>query len=147
MKLNTCSAVISFVTNLEEQTAKFYEKLAQKYPEGKETFLPFFKDNQKNKTMIERVYYGVISDALEACFCFEEGLDPEAYKVEAEISEDASYSEVLKVAVEMEELIRKAYTDAAALSEGLMADVPRAFRIIARKRSDRVAKLEALMEK
>jgi len=37
LKLNTCSAVLSFVTKLERETAKFYENLAQKYPEGRET--------------------------------------------------------------------------------------------------------------
>ena len=147
MKLNTCSAVLSFVTKLEEENAKFYEKLAQKYPEGRETFQSISKDNLKNKTMAERAYYGVITDALEACFSFEEGLDPEAYTVKSEISEGASYTDALRTAIEIEETIQKVYTDAAALSEGLMADVPRAFKIIARKRGDRVSKLKALMEK
>jgi len=148
LKLNTCSAVLSFVTKLEEETAKFYENLAEKYSEGRETFLSFSKDNRKNKTVVERAYYGVISDALEACFSFglnTGGLDSEAYSVRTEISKDASYKDALKTMIKIEETVQKAYTDAAALSEGLMADVPRAFKIMAKKRGERVARLRALV--
>lgn len=146
MLLNTASAVISFIIKLEEETAKFYEMLAKKYPKDKEIFLSFSNDNQKNKTMVERAYYGVITDALEACFSFKEGLDSEAYIVRTDIAQAISYSDALKAAIEIEEIIRKAYTDAAGLSEGLMADVPRTFRIIARKRDDRIVKLKALIK-
>ncbi|MHC1589996.1 MAG: hypothetical protein ACXQTQ_03435 [Candidatus Hecatellaceae archaeon] len=144
--LNTASAVVSFVINVEEETAKFYENLAQKYLEGKDTFLSFSKENRKNKVMVERAYYGVITDALEACFSFKDGLNPEAYPIKTELAEGASYADALKAAVEMEEVIRKLYLDAAALSEGLMADVPRAFKIIARKRDERIAKLKSLQK-
>ncbi len=143
MKLNTCSAVISFITDLEEESAKFYEGLARKYPEKMETFLSLSKDSRKNKTMVERAYYGVITDALEACFSFEEGLDSEAYNVETEISPCVSLPDILKKAIDVEEAIKKVYTDAAVLSEGLMADVPRVFRLVARKRDGRIAELKA----
>ena len=146
MLLNTASAVISFLTRLEEETAKFYADLAQKYPEGKETFTFFSRDNQKNKTMLERAYYGVITDALEACFSFKEGLNPEAYKVGTEITEEASYLDALKIALKTEENIYKAYTDAASLSEALMADVPQTLRKIAKKRDERIVKLKALIK-
>ena len=145
MQLNTASAVITFVTKHEEETIKFYEKLAQKYPEGKEFFLTYSKENQRNKVMVERTYYGVITDMLEACFAFKDGLDPAAYAVKIDLAEGASYSDALKDALEMEKIIQKLYIEAAALSEGLMADVPRAFRIIARKRGDRIAKIKALI--
>ncbi|MHC1564672.1 MAG: hypothetical protein ACXQTF_05040, partial [Candidatus Hecatellaceae archaeon] len=78
LMLNTASAVVSFVINVEEETAKFYENLAQKYLEGKDAFLSFSKENRKNKVLVERAYYGVITDALEACFSFKDGLNPEA---------------------------------------------------------------------
>ena len=57
MQLNTASAVITFVTKHEEETKKFYEKLAQKHPEGKEFFLTYTKENKRNKVMVERTYY------------------------------------------------------------------------------------------
>ncbi|MEM3054642.1 MAG: hypothetical protein QXM52_02920 [Candidatus Bathyarchaeia archaeon] len=145
MLLNTASAVISFLTRLEEETAKFYEELSKKYPEGKEIFQSFSKENEKNKSMIQRVYYGVITDALEACFSFKEGINPQNYVIKTEVAENASFVNVLKSALEIEETIRKAYIDAAELSEGLMADVPQAFRAVAKKRSERVTKLAAFL--
>ena len=141
MRLNTCSAVISFLTNLEEESAKFYEKMAKKYPEDKEQLLSFSKENKKYKTMVERSYYGVISDALEACFSFEKGLNSEDYAVKTEIQESSSYSTNLKLAKEIERAIQKAYKDAATLSAGLMADVTQTFSIIAKKRNSRIIKL------
>jgi hemoglobin-like flavoprotein len=146
MLLNTASAVISFLTKLEEETAKFYEKLAQKYPEARETFTFFSKDNRKNKISLERAYYGVITDALEACFSFKEGLNPEAYAIKTEIGEGATYLDALKATLEIEESIRKAYMDAAVLSESLMADVPQTLKKIANKRDERIAKLKSLIK-
>jgi rubrerythrin len=57
----------------------------------------------------------------------------------------ASYSNALNKAIEMEEQILKFYSDAAEQSKSLMADVPRAFMMIAKKRSGRIAKLRALL--
>lgn len=143
--LNTASAVISFLVKLEEETAKFYEKLGQKYPELNVDFQLFSKENQKNKIMVERVYYGVITDALEACFSFKDGMDSKAYTFKMDIAENTSLTDALQEVIEMEETIRKAYMDAASLSESLMADVPQAFRTIAKKRGDRIAKLKILL--
>jgi hypothetical protein len=145
LTLNTASAVISFVTRSEEDTAKFYEHLAAKYAKGKEAFLTFSKENRKNRVTVERAYYGVISDALEACFSFKEGLDPETYSVGTGLAEDASYADALKSAIEKEQRIQKLYLESAKLSEGLMADVTRVFKVMARKREDRLAKLNALV--
>jgi len=139
MKLQTASATISFAKKLEDESAKFYEDLAQRYTEGKDTFLSFAKENGKNIVQIERAYYGVITDAIEGCFAF--NLNPDEYTVKTELAEEASYSEALDKAVEVEEKIIKFYLDAAEQSKSLLADVPRVFALIARKRSDRIAKL------
>lgn len=145
MLLNTASAVISFLTKLEDETARFYEVLSHKYPEEKEIFQSFSRENGKNKSMIQRVYYGVITDALEACFSFKEGMNPQNYVVKTEVAENASLVSILKCVMEIEETIRRAYVDAAELSEGLMADVPQAFRAVAKKRSDRITKLASIL--
>ncbi|WP_455367492.1 hypothetical protein [[Eubacterium] cellulosolvens] len=145
MKLNTCSAVLRFTTTLEEETAKFYDLLAQKYPQAKETFELFSRENKKFKLIVERAYYGVISDALEACFSFKEGLDTDQYSLKTD--QDISFHDVLQVAIDNESKIQKAYIDAAGLSEALMADVPRSFRLVARKREDRITKIKSLMKK
>jgi len=145
LTLNTASAVISFVTRSEEETAKFYEQLAAKYPKGTDAFLAFSKENRKNKVTVERAYYGVISDALEACFSFKEGLDPATYSVEAGLPDGATYADAVAAAIEKERRIQKMYLESAKLSEGLMADVTRSFKVMARKREDRLAKLNALL--
>ena len=142
MELNTASATISFAKKLEDESAKFYQDLAQRYAEGKDTFLSFAKENGKNVVQIERTYYGVISDAIEGCFSF--NIESDAYTVETTLAENASYSEALDKAIELEEKIGRFYSDAAEQSKSLMADVPRAFMLVAKKRDNRVAKLRSL---
>ena len=141
MLLNTASAVIRFVTTFEDETAVFYEKLAEKYPAGKETLLLFSKENRKNKVAVERAYYGVITDALEACFSFRDGVDSNKYPVNTNLPEDASYADAIKVALGIEESIQKYYVDTASLSEGLMADVSIVFKIMSKKRANRILRI------
>jgi len=145
MELNTASEVISFTKKLEEDGARLYEDLAQRYIEDREAWLSFARENRKNVVQVERTYYGVITDALEGGFAFK--IDPDEYTFEAELAENASCSDDLGKAIEMEEKIIKFYSDAAEQSKSLLSDVPRAFTVIARKRGDREAKLKALLQK
>ena len=93
---------------------------------------------------IERAYYGVITDMIEGCFAF--NLNPEDYQVKAAPSKDASYSDALKEALAIEEKILKFYGVAAEQSRHLMADVPRNFTLVAKKRNERIPKLKALLD-
>jgi rubrerythrin len=131
MKLQTASSVISFAKSLETESAKFYQSLAQRYTQGKDVFLSFATENNKNVAEIERAYYGVITDAIEGCFSFD--IEPEAYAVRTTLARDASYANALGEAIELEEKIGKFYSDAAEQSKSLTADVPRAFALIAKK--------------
>lgn len=142
MKLQTTSSVISFTRELEGESAKFYEDLAQRFAENEDTFLGFAKENKKNVVQIERAYYGVITDAIEGCFAFD--MESDDYAIETALAEKAGYSDALSQAVKMEETMVRFYTDAAEQSKSLMADVPRAFMLIVRKRNDRLAKLRSL---
>jgi len=145
VKLNTCSQVISLAKKLESESAKFYEELSQRYSEDADLLLSFAGENGKNIVQIERAYYGVISDAIEGCFAF--NVDPDEYAFKTELSEKTSYSDALGKAIEMEEKITKYYSDAAEQSKSLMADVPRAFKIVAKKRINRRPQLESLLGK
>ena len=142
MRLQTASATISFAKKLEDESAKFYQDLTQRYAEGKDTFLSFARENGENVVQIERAYYGVITDAIEGCFAF--NIEPEAYKVETALADGVSYSDALGRAIKLEEKIGKFYSDAAEQSQSLMADVPRVFVMIAKKRNNRIAKLRSL---
>jgi rubrerythrin len=142
MKLQTASSVISFARELEGKSAKFYEDLAQRFAEGEDSFLGFAKENKKNVVQIERAYYGVITDAIEGCFAFD--IESDDYAIETALAEKTGYSDALSQAIKMEETMVRFYTDAAEQSKSLMADVPRAFMVIVRKRNDRLAKLGSL---
>ena len=143
MELHTASEVISFAKKLENESAKFYQDLSLKYDKDEEVFLSLVKENGKNVVQIERAYYGVITDAIEGCFAFD--INPDEYAFNTELAEKASYSDALAKAVEIEEKIIKFYSDAAEQSKSLMADVPRSFTMVARKRSNRIPKLKSLV--
>lgn len=142
MKLHTTSETISFVKELEEKSARFYEALSLRYSKNEDLFLSFANENKKYVTQIQRAYYSVITDAIEGCFAFD--LDSDEYTFETELSERGSYSDALAKAVEMEEKLLKLYSVAADQSMSLMADVPRNFRIVAKKRDKRIPKLKSL---
>jgi hypothetical protein len=145
MIINTCSGAMSFAKELENASAQFYQNLSQTFVKDKEAFLSFAKENGEFIIQIERAYYGVITDAIEGCFAFH--INPEEYALKTELAEKASYAEALAKAIEIEEKIIKFYSDAAEQSKSLMADVPRAFRMVAKKRNNRQSTLKALLDK
>ena len=144
MKLHTAAETVSFVKEFEEKSAKFYEDLSQRHPENRDLLRSFAKENRNYVTQIQRAYYSVITDAIEGGYAFD--LDTDEYTFEATIPETASYSEALGSALEMEEKILHFYTVAAEQSGPLMADVPRNFTIVAKKRRDRIPKLKSLIK-
>jgi len=145
MKLSTASGIISFAIKLEGESVNFYKDAAQKYVEARDIFLSFGEENKRNKALLKRVYYEVISDALETGFSFE-GLNTDDYPIEMGLINDTNYSDVLRRAMEMEDRIQRFYRAAAEKSQSLMADIPRAFERIAKKRNERKLKLKLLQE-
>jgi rubrerythrin len=144
MQISTCSGAISLSRELENQSANFYQELAKRFEKQKDLFLLFAKENTKYVTQIERAYYGVITDAIEGCFAFD--LNPEDHQVKAVPSKDASYSDAIKEALAMEEKIINFYRTAAEQSKHLMADVPRSFTLVVKKRGERIPKLKSLLD-
>jgi rubrerythrin len=144
MQLNTSASVISFAKQLEADSAAFYEKMAEKYPKAAELFLAFSKENNKYTTMIERAYYGVITDAIEGCFAF--SVETDKYTFEREPAKGLGYTDALNQAIDMEQKLISFYTDAAEQSKAFMADVPRTFLIVAKKRMNREDRLRALLK-
>ena len=136
MKLNTMAAVMTFISKVEEDSAGFYERCAERFPELREEFLSWSKENRKFEKNIKRTYYGVITDTIESNFSFE-GLDTQDYEFDTELPQDADSSVIKKKAEEIERKIKEFYLKAAELSEGLLADIPRVLRKIAKKREGR----------
>ena len=143
--LQTTSEVLSLGRKLEGDSATFYEELSKRYAKDKDVFLSFARENGKNVAQVDRAYYGVITDAIEGCFAFK--IDPDNYVLNTELPEKASYPEALKRAIEVEEKMIEFYSVAAQQSKSLMADVPRAMAIIARKRDSRKEALKSLLSK
>jgi len=144
MGISTCSEAISLSRELENESAKFYQELSKKYEQGKDLFLTFSKENAKYVTQIERAYYGVITDMIEGCFAF--NLNPEDFQIKGTLPKDDSYSNAVKEALAMEEKIINFYKVAAEQAKHLMADVPRSFIMVAKKRTERLTKLKSLLE-
>lgn len=145
MILHTASEGISFAKKLENDSASFYEALAQRYTGDAETFLSFAKENKKFITQIERAYYGVITDAIEGAFAF--NIDTDNYTFEITMPDRVNYAAVLEKALEIEGKIITLYNDAAEQSKSLMADVPRTFKLVVKKRELRKPKLMELLKK
>lgn len=142
----TASAVISFSEKLESDSSKFYEKLAEIYERDKETFLAFAKEGKKNTVLITRTYQETISDALEAGFSFK-GLNLKNYLTETTLTKRMNYSSALETAIELEEKASKFYLDLVKCSNSLLATIPKAFKKVAERRSNRKLKLKILLDK
>ncbi len=139
MTLQTASEGISFARELEEVSAEHYQRLAERFGDKAETFRAYAAANKKNILDIERAYYGVITDAIEGGFAFE--IEPEDYALDFDPAGLADYWTALAQALQNEGTIVRYYTDAAAQSEGTMADIPRAFMRVAKKRGRRIEQL------
>ena len=143
MKLNTMAGVMSFVSKIENDSASFYKTYAKKYPELESIFLSWNKENNKFEKNVKRTYFGVITDTLESNYAFQ-GLDTDDYDVDMKLPVDVDASEAIKKACEIEETLKNFYLKAAQLSEGHLADIPRLFRKIAKKREERCQSLGEL---
>lgn len=143
MKLNTMAAVMSFVSKIENDTSSFYQDYADKHHELKEIFLFWANENKKFEKMVKQTYFGVITDAIESNFSFGD-LNTDNFKIETILPENANLNAAKKRAQEIEDTIKDFYLKAAQLSEGLMADIPRLFIKIAKKREERSRSIDSL---
>jgi len=142
MNLRTASETLSFLRELEEKAAKFYEELAEKFPENKDDFLLCAKENRKYNKQVQMAYQSVISDAIEGGYAF--SLEPEDYAFETDLPDGASLKEAAQKALSVEDRIMSCYSTGAEQSASLLADVPRNFKMILKKRKKRLAMLESL---
>ncbi|MFH0786906.1 MAG: hypothetical protein V2B13_04730 [Pseudomonadota bacterium] len=142
MQLCTTSETISFGRMLEESSALFYQDLLQKYPEAK-ALAAFPEENRKFVIQIQRAYQSVITDAIEGCYAFQ--LESDLYGIDTTLSASASWTEAVQKALAIEETILNFYHTAADQSMALMADIPRNFKLVAKKKAARVVNLKALV--
>lgn len=139
MKLCTTSETISFAKELEEQSGKFYLTMAERFDQAG-NFRLFQEENRKYSIQIQRAYQSVITDAIEGCFAFK--LESDDYLLDTDLPEGLDFSAALEKAIAMEEKILAFYDTAADQSMSLMADIPRNFKIVNRKRQKRIDQLK-----
>lgn len=144
MKLITASQVVRFAKEMEDKTEVFYKNLAEKYKEQSEVFSSFAKQSRKDKIAIQRAYQGVVTDAIETGFSFEEFVVDD-YIPDMRVPEEASLSDAARKAAQAEEKMQKFYKVAAQMSGGLLADVSRSFEKILKKKNRRKEKLQSLI--
>jgi hypothetical protein len=140
--INTCSALISFFGNFEEQVSDFYTKLSDQFPDQKDIFFSLSKQNIKHKNLVERVYREVITDAIEACFISD--INEEDYEINTNIPDNITYRDALKIAKELEKVNYKFCKDAAQGTKGLLADITQAFRRITREKEKRLNQISKM---
>ncbi len=141
MRLRTASQAFSLAKDLEEEAAAFYDQLGGWFPEHAEAFGGFAAENRRFRQQVERAYYGVITDAIEGGFAF----DMETDGFALDTSKPADLDAALDRAKDMEAKIIRFYTEAAEQSRTLMADLPRAFdQVVKRRNRRRIPALEEL---
>ena len=129
---------------MKTRPRRFTQELSQRFEQNKDLFIGFANENLKFVKQIERAYYGVITDAIEGCFAF--NLNEEEYHVKTALPAKMSSSDAVAEALKIEENLLKFYQTAAEQSKHLMADVPRSFTLVAKKRTERIPKLKALLD-
>jgi rubrerythrin len=139
----TASTVINFAQELEENSVAFYKKLAERFPEAKETFLFFSENSRKNKVLVTRTYQETVTDAIETGYSFR-NLNMNDYAAQATLGEGMSYTDALKMAVQLEERACKFYSDVTERCSSLLATIPRAFKKVAQERGKRKLMLESM---
>ena len=142
MELKTASAVIKYLSEIEDQSARWYLRSARRHPGMGERFNPFAAENKKFAKRLQKAYYSGITDALETNFSFQ-GLE-----AGIEIPEAAdSASQLLKQSLDLESSIGSFYLQAAELSRDLLADLARAMQRVGRAREQRIAALRAMQQR
>ena len=142
MQLCTASETISFIKELEEQLAVMCEAIGDQFGQDTESWKRFAKENRKYAKQIQMAYQSVITDAIEGCYAFD--LESEDWTQDTALPSGGGYSEAVAKMVAAEEKIIALYKEGAEQSASLLADVPRNFKIIVRKRSQRLEQIRAL---
>jgi len=139
----TASAIISFCERLQDESARFYDELATRFPDHRPAFQGYARRCERNKTQIVRTYQETVTDALETGYSFD-GLDLKEHTVDLTLPEGVDLVEALDTALELEEMAIAFYEEVAERSESLLATIPRAFQRVAKRRRQRQAELEEL---
>jgi len=142
MKLCTASETIRFIGELEEQLAVFGKGIAEKYRRDQQTWLAYAKENRTYVSQVQMAYQSAITDAIEGCYAFD--LETDEFALNTGLTDETSYQHAVAMVVAAEEKMIHLYQTGAEQSGALLADVPRNFKIILKKRAYRLNSIKAL---
>ena len=131
----TAAELVRLSAALEEDTARYYEALASRFPDRAEQLNGWARDSRKNALHIQRTYQETISDALEACFAFE-GLDAKAFAA-PKPPDSGSWDQACAEAAAMETRTITLLNRLADMSQNLLGTMSDAFRSAAVRRAKR----------
>ena len=139
----TASAIISFCGEWEDEAARFYEQLAQRFEPQGAIFSTMAKECAKHKALVLRTYQETVSDILETGYAFTD-LKPGDYLVDLTLADGVTLVEATARAIQLEEQAVAFYQEVTRRSQSLLATIPRAFSKVATKRGERLSQLRAL---
>lgn len=142
MKLCTASETISFIRELEERLAALGKAIAEKYGHDREKWLAYAKENLAYGSQVQMAYQSVITDAIEGCYAFD--LETDEFVINTDLTDGPGYADAVSMVLAAEERMIQLYQTGAEQSGALLADVPRNFKIIVKKRARRLDSLKAL---
>ncbi|MCX6093993.1 MAG: hypothetical protein NTY63_04120 [Candidatus Bipolaricaulota bacterium] len=142
MLIHTASEGISFAKAMETAAAEFYEDMAASFEEIRALALANAEENRRFARNIQRVYQEVITDAIEGSYCFQ--LETANYELPVTGSATRGAHDAIQQAIAVEGVMIRFYSDARDQADTLMADIPRAFGVIVRKRKQRQGELKDL---
>ncbi len=139
--LETTSEVLSFLQEMEETTAVFYEAAAVRYPAMGPALADLVAEGRRFIKQAQRAYYGAVTDAFEGSFAFSMEPSDYAFSGDGHAPDPAA---VAGQARDREGKLAAAYRDAAAQSAVLMPEVARVLALLAKKHDARQERLAAL---
>lgn len=122
MELNTAAAVIDCISEIEKDSAEFYENWAEKYDKLRDIFQSLAKEHIKTGKRVRMDYYSVVTDALGAGFGFQ------GFSAEVEIpalNNDAPPTDAVGDAIKLENDIQRFYLKVITALKPLMPDISR----------------------
>jgi len=141
MALSTFGAIMGFAAEMIGQTKGAYETLVEKAnnPALRETLQAFLGEEGKNHSLMERTRRENVTEMILEPVS---GLHQEDYETNVKMSDLMGDSDILKVAMILEEREKKFFRDAS--SKVPLPEVARVFRKIAQKKEENLAKLQGL---
>ncbi|NOZ83708.1 MAG: hypothetical protein GXP60_02690 [Epsilonproteobacteria bacterium] len=141
MELNTAAAVIDYISEIEKDSAEFYENCAERYNRLRDTFRSLAKEHVKIGKRVRMDYYSVVTDALGAGFGFQEF---EAKVGIPALNDDASFSDAVEKAVKLENDIQQFYLKVIFALKPLMPDISRSVERVTKSMPLRVDRLNRI---